>query len=81
MSTNRCKDRSNLCSFMFVDGRHCRVARSPIAGPSTCPSPYSRGGTERRSRLRLEPLFPGALSTFRMNTYEKWGRGVRPLLE
>jgi len=27
MSTNRSKDRSSLCSFMFVDGRHCRIPR------------------------------------------------------
>src|SRR5712691_7213488 len=25
MSTNRSKDRPSLCSFMFVDGRHCRT--------------------------------------------------------
>jgi len=25
MSTNRSKDRSSLCSFTFVDGRHCRT--------------------------------------------------------
>ncbi len=28
MSTNRSKDRSSLCSFTFVDGRHCRVPHS-----------------------------------------------------
>jgi len=27
MSTNHSKDRSSLCSFMFVDGRHCRIPR------------------------------------------------------
>ncbi len=27
MSTNRSKDRSSLCSFMFVDGRRCRIPR------------------------------------------------------
>src|SRR5216684_2136010 len=27
MSTNRSKDRSSLCSFTFVDGRHCRIPR------------------------------------------------------
>ncbi len=27
MSANRSKDRSSLCSFMFVDGRHCRIPR------------------------------------------------------
>ena len=27
MSTHRSKDRSSLCSFMFVDGRHCRIPR------------------------------------------------------
>jgi hypothetical protein len=27
MSTNRSKDRSSLCSFMFVDGRYCRIPR------------------------------------------------------
>src|SRR5712691_11559858 len=27
MSTHRCKDRSSLCSFTFVDGRHCRIPR------------------------------------------------------
>src|SRR5713226_145188 len=25
--SNRSKDRSSLCSFMFVDGRHCRIPR------------------------------------------------------
>jgi hypothetical protein len=27
MSTNHSKDRSSLCSFMFVDGRYCRIPR------------------------------------------------------
>src|ERR1700730_4793987 len=27
MSTNRSKARSSLCSFTFVDGRHCRIPR------------------------------------------------------
>ncbi len=34
MSTNRSKDRSSLCSFMFVDGRHCRIPRA--AHPYLC---------------------------------------------
>src|SRR5713226_8718623 len=25
--SNRSKDRSSLCSFTFVDGRHCRIPR------------------------------------------------------
>ena len=28
MSTIRSKDRASLCSFMFVDGRKCRIPRS-----------------------------------------------------
>jgi len=28
MSNNRSKDRSSLCSFMFVDGRQCRTPRA-----------------------------------------------------
>jgi hypothetical protein len=27
--SNRSKDRSSLCSFTFVDGRHCRIPRQP----------------------------------------------------
>src|SRR6202158_1014222 len=27
MSTHHSKDRSSLCSFMFVDGRRCRIPR------------------------------------------------------
>jgi hypothetical protein len=27
MSTNGYNDRSSLCSFTFVDGRHCRIPR------------------------------------------------------
>jgi hypothetical protein len=27
--SNRPKDRSSLCSFTFVDGRHCRIPRQP----------------------------------------------------
>jgi hypothetical protein len=27
MSTNRSNDRASLCSFMFVDGRRCRIPR------------------------------------------------------
>src|SRR5258707_4480235 len=35
MSTNRSKDRSSLCSFMFVDGRHCRIPRQ-LGHPYLC---------------------------------------------
>src|SRR5260370_36740751 len=35
MSTNRSKDRSSLCSFMFVDGRHCRIPRR-VGHPYLC---------------------------------------------
>src|SRR5712664_22570 len=35
MSTNRSKDRSSLCSFMFVDGRHCRIPRQ-VGHPYLC---------------------------------------------
>jgi len=35
MSTNHSKDRSNLCSFMFVDGRHCRIPRQ-LGHPYLC---------------------------------------------
>src|SRR5467141_1655828 len=35
MSTNRPKDRSSLCSFMFVDGRHCRIPRQ-LGHPYLC---------------------------------------------
>src|SRR6266404_4025232 len=35
MSTNRSKDRSSLCSFMFVDGRHCRIPRQ-LGQPYLC---------------------------------------------
>lgn len=33
--SNRSKDRSSLCSFMFVDGRHCRIPRQ-AGHPSLC---------------------------------------------
>ncbi len=37
MSTNRSKDRSSLCSFTFVDGRHCRIPRQTQTGhPYLC---------------------------------------------
>src|SRR5467141_777733 len=35
MSTNRSKDRSSLCSFMFVDGRRCRIPRQ-LGHPYLC---------------------------------------------
>jgi hypothetical protein len=35
MSTNRSKDRSSLCSFMFVDGRYCRIPRQ-AGNPYLC---------------------------------------------
>ena len=35
MPTNRSKDRSNLCAFMFVDGRHCRMPRQ-VGHPYLC---------------------------------------------
>jgi len=35
MSTNRSKDRSSLCSFMFVDGRRCRIPRQ-VGHPYLC---------------------------------------------
>ncbi len=35
MSTNRSKDRSSLCSFMFVDGRYCRIPRQ-LGHPYLC---------------------------------------------
>src|SRR5258708_4296585 len=35
MSTNRSKDRSSLCSFMFVDGRKCRIPRQ-LGHPYLC---------------------------------------------
>src|SRR6266446_7691988 len=35
MSTNRSKDRSSFCSFMFVDGRHCRIPRQ-LGHPYLC---------------------------------------------
>src|SRR5260370_35858048 len=35
MSTNRSKDRSSLCSFMFVDGRNCRIPRQ-LGHPYLC---------------------------------------------
>src|SRR6267143_2286699 len=35
MSTNRSKDRSSLCSFMFVNGRHCRIHRQ-VGHPYLC---------------------------------------------
>ena len=34
MSTNRSKDRSDLCSFTFADGRQCRTPRA--AHPYLC---------------------------------------------
>src|SRR6266852_3758451 len=33
--SNRSKDRSSLCSFTFVDGRHCRIPRQ-AGHPSLC---------------------------------------------
>ncbi len=33
--SNSSKDRSNLCSFMFVDGRHCRIPRQ-LGHPYLC---------------------------------------------
>jgi hypothetical protein len=35
MSTNRSKDRASLCSFMFVDGRRCRIPRR-VGHPYLC---------------------------------------------
>jgi len=35
MSTNHSKDRANLCSFMFVDGRYCRIPRQ-AGNPYLC---------------------------------------------
>ena len=35
MSTNHSKDRSSLCSFMFVDGRYCRIPRQ-AGNPYLC---------------------------------------------
>src|SRR5260370_1613766 len=35
MSTNRSKDRSSLCSFMFVDGRRCGILRR-VGSPYLC---------------------------------------------
>jgi hypothetical protein len=35
VSTNRSKDRSSLCSFMFVDGRYCRIPRQ-AGNPYLC---------------------------------------------
>jgi hypothetical protein len=33
--SNSSKDRSSLCSFMFVDGRHCRIPRQ-LGHPYLC---------------------------------------------
>jgi len=41
MSTNRSKDRSSLCSFMFVDGRHCRIPPAPHVIPGAARDPVS----------------------------------------
>jgi len=35
MSTNHSKERSSLCSFMFVDGRYCRIPRQ-AGNPYLC---------------------------------------------
>src|ERR1700687_5285739 len=35
MSTHHSKDRSSLCSFMFVDGRRCRIPRQ-AGNPYLC---------------------------------------------
>ncbi len=35
MSTHHSKDRSSLCSFTFVDGRHCRTPRR-VGHPYLC---------------------------------------------
>jgi hypothetical protein len=56
MSTNRSKDRSSLCSFMYVDGRHCRIPRR-VDHPYLCAFPTCSGGSSdpsaRRPRARL----------------------------
>ena len=35
MSTNRSQDRASLCSFLFVDGRKCRIPRA-VDHPYLC---------------------------------------------
>jgi hypothetical protein len=59
MSTNRSKDRSSLCSFMFVDGRHCHIPRR-VDHPYLCAFPTCSGGSSdpaaRRPRAPLSPF-------------------------
>ncbi len=60
MSTNRSKDRSSLCSFTFVDGRHCRTSEcgglvylASCSGGSSDPPARGRerlGGVKLRVR-------------------------------
>jgi hypothetical protein len=49
MSTNRSKDRSSLCAFTFVDGRHCRIPRH-LDHPYLCAFQVVVAGLQTRQR-------------------------------
>src|ERR1700687_135146 len=74
--SNRSKDRSDLCSFTFVDGRRCRIPRRPDH-PYLCAFPTCSGGSSapparwpraplspiRQLRVRLRSVKPKTAST------------------
>src|SRR6266446_3364972 len=62
--SNRSKDRSSLCSFMFVDGRKCRIPRR-VDHPYLCAFHARKEAQtlagERAAPARTSPItFPAA---------------------
>src|SRR5713226_3204678 len=52
MSTNRSNDRASLCSFTFVDGRHCRTPRTaPLRLPRVVVAGLQTRQRDGRERL------------------------------